>query len=73
MWVGQDKDPVFIHAIDQFTLRFISACFYNCRPKKFFTLCWPPATTGISCVLLEILCLIKENVWEFCIILDDLF
>lgn len=73
MWVGQDKDPVYTYAVDQFTLRVISVCFYKCRLKKFFFLCWPPTTTGMCSMFLEILSLVKENVWVFCIILGIFF
>lgn len=73
MWVGQDKGPVYIYAVDQFTLKFISACFYKCRLEKFFILCWSPTTTGMCNMFLEILSLVKENVWGFCIILGICF
>lgn len=61
MWVGQDKDPVYIYAVDQLTLRFTSVCFYKCGLKKLFPLCWPPTTTGMCSMFLEILSLVKEN------------
>lgn len=38
MWVDQDKDSVYIYAVDQFNVRFISACFCKSRLKKCFTI-----------------------------------